>query len=184
MIDKLIILGIDPGSVFCGYGVIEKTGSKLKVIEYGVVKARKKFEDLNLRLKEIYDRLTEVINRTNPNEAAFETMFYSKNAQSLIKLSHARAVAVLSAVNKNIPIFEYSPKEVKKSVTGRGAAGKEQVQYMIKNLLKIPETPDLFDVTDALAVAVCHALKRDMPKNNSKSWSDFIKNHPERIAKT
>ncbi|MFH1050348.1 MAG: crossover junction endodeoxyribonuclease RuvC [bacterium] len=183
MTDKITILGVDPGSVFCGYGVITKEANKLTVVEFGVVKAKLKFDDLNLRLKEIYERLTEVIMRTNPDESAFETMFYAKNAQSLMKLSHARAVAVLASVNKNIPIFEYSPKEVKKSVTGRGAAGKEQVQFMIKTLLGIKEATGLFDVTDALAVAVCHALKRTTSKSKAKSWADFVKNNPERLVK-
>ncbi|MFC2131649.1 crossover junction endodeoxyribonuclease RuvC [Bacteroidota bacterium] len=182
MKEKITILGIDPGSVFCGYGVIQKEGQRLKVIEYGAIEAKKKYSNINLRLKEIYTRLTEVIIRTSPDESAFETIFYSKNAQSLMKLSHARAVAVLASVMKDIPVFEYSPKEVKKSVTGRGGAGKEQVQFMIKTLLEIKETPGLFDVTDALAVAVCHALKRDMPKSSAKSWADFVKNNPDRIA--
>ena len=110
MADKITILGIDPGSVFCGYGVITKEGNKLAVVEYGVVRAKLKFDDLNLLLKEIYNRITEVIVRTEPDESAFETMFYAKNAQSLMKLSHARAVAVLASVNKDIPVFEYSPR--------------------------------------------------------------------------
>jgi crossover junction endodeoxyribonuclease RuvC len=180
---KVRILGVDPGSIFCGYGVIEKTGQKLSVVEYGVIRAKKKHDDLNYRLKEIINRLTEVIIRTEPDESAFETMFFAKNVQSLIKLSHARAVAVLSAVLKDIPIHEYSPREVKKSVTGRGSAGKEQVQFMIQNLLQIQETPELFDVSDALAVAVCHSLKRDLPITSSNNWKEFLKNHPERIVK-
>jgi crossover junction endodeoxyribonuclease RuvC len=182
--NKITILGIDPGSVFCGYGVITKESNKLTVVEYGVVRAKLKFEDLNLRLKEIYNRITEVIIRTKPDESAFETMFYAKNAQSLMKLSHARAVAVLASVNKDIPIFEYSPREVKKSVTGSGAAGKEQVQFMIKTLLGIKEETGLFDATDALAVAVCHALKRTTAKSQGKSWADFVKNNPGRVVKS
>ncbi len=181
MTNKVTILGIDPGSVYCGYGVIIKEGNKLSVVEYGVIRAKLKFEDLNLRLKEIYNRITEVIVRTEPDESAFETMFYAKNAQSLMKLSHARAVAVLASVNKDIPVFEYSPKEVKKSVTGKGAAGKEQVQFMIKTLLGIKEATGPFDATDALAVAVCHALKRTTTKSKGKTWADFVKNNPDRV---
>lgn len=182
--DKITILGIDPGSVFCGYGVITKVGNKLTVVEYGVVRAKLKFQNLNLRLKEIYNRIMEVIIRTEPDESAFETMFFAKNAQSLMKLSHARAVAILASVNKDIPVFEYSPTEVKKSVTGRGAAKKEQVQFMIKTLLGIKEETGLFDATDALAVAVCHALKRSTAKNHGKTWADFVKNNPERVIKS
>ena len=181
--NKIRILGVDPGSVFCGYAVIEKENNKLTVVEYGVIRAKKKYNDLNLRLKEIYERLTELIKRTTPDESAFETMFYSKNAQSLMKLSHARASAILSAVMENVPVFEYSPREIKKSVTGRGSASKEQVQYMIKNLLQIKETPDLFDISDALAIAVCHSIKRDLPKASASSWKEFINKNPDRLAK-
>lgn len=181
---KITILGVDPGSIFCGYGVITKEGNKLTVVEYGVIRAKIKFEDLNLRLKEIYNRITEVIIRNRPDESAFETMFYAKNAQSLMKLSHARAVAVLASVNNDIPIFEYSPREVKKSVTGKGGAGKEQVQFMIKTLLSLKEETGLFDATDALAVAVCHALKRTTTKTKSNSWADFVKNNPGRVVKS
>jgi crossover junction endodeoxyribonuclease RuvC len=178
---KIRILGVDPGSVFCGYGVIEKDGEKLNIVEYGVIRAKKKHDELNLRLKEIFLRLDKVISRSKPDEAAFESIFYAKNVQSLLKLTHARAVAILAAVLKDIPVYEYSAKEVKKSVTGRGAANKGQVQFMTKKILSFKETPDLFDVTDALAVAVCHALRRNMPKNSAKSWNDFVKNNPGRI---
>jgi len=177
------ILGIDPGSIVCGYGVIDSAGSKLSVVEYGVIQLKKHHEELPLRLKEIFVRIDKLIGRTKPECAAFETMFYAKNVQSLIKLSHARAVAVLSAVMHDLPIFEYTPREVKKSVVGHGTASKEQVQYMMKAMLKIEETPEFFDVTDALAVAVCHSLKSKLPSSKSRNWSDFLKNNPERIAK-
>ena len=179
----MIILGVDPGSVICGYGVIDQQGSRLSLVEYGVVRAKKMHEELPLRLRDIYIRIGEVIARTRPDESAFETMFFAKNVQSLIKLSHARASAVLAASMKDIPVFEYSPREVKKSVTGKGAAAKEQVQYMVMNMLKIAETPEFFDATDALAVAVCHAMKRSSPKSASKSWNDYIKNNPGKVVK-
>jgi crossover junction endodeoxyribonuclease RuvC len=179
----MIILGVDPGSIVCGYGVIEKNKNKLTLVEYGVIQAKKQHEDLHLRLKEIYLRLAEVIKRTKPDEAAFETMFYAKNVQSLIKLTHARSAAILAAVMSDIIIAEYSPREVKKSVTGKGAASKEQVQFMVMNMLKIKETPHLFDATDALAVAMCHSFKRDLPTSTSKNWEDFLKKNPDRIVK-
>lgn len=178
---EIRVLGIDPGSVICGYGVVEKEGNKLTLVEYGVIRAKKKFETFPLRLKEIYERLTQVIERTMPDESAFESMFYSKNAQTLIKLSQARAAAMLATTMREIPIVEYSPKEIKKSVTGNGSASKEQVQFMVRTLLGIKETPDLFDKTDALAAAICHCYKSSFQSNNSSSWSDFIKNNPDRI---
>ena len=177
----MIILGIDPGSVICGYGVIEKEGQKISLVEYGVVKAGKKFSDIPSRLKEIYSRLSVVVERTQPDAAAFETIFYSKNAQSLMKLSHARSAAILAAAMADINIFEYSPREVKKAVSGRGNAGKEQVQFMVKKLLDIEETPEFFDATDALAVAICHSLKGGQSNNRSSSWKEFIKNNPHRV---
>lgn len=177
------IIGIDPGSVICGFGVIEKKNNDIIVIEHGVVKARKFNKDLYIRLKEIYSRLTKVIKRTSPDTAAFESLFYSKNAQSLMKLSHARAAAILSAINLDIPLQEYSPKEVKKAVTGNGNASKDQVSFMVKSILKIKETPEFFDVTDALAVAICHAYRSDSPESNAKSWAEFIEQNPDRVAR-
>lgn len=176
------ILGIDPGSVVCGYGVVEKKKNDLILIEYGVIKAKKKHETFPLRLKIIFERLTQVIERSLPDEAAFETMFYSKNAQSLIKLSYARAAAMLATTMREIPIAEYSPKEIKKSVTGNGAASKEQVQYMVKNILNIEETHEFMDATDALATAICHLNKPQIKGNYASSWKEFIKNNPDRIV--
>lgn len=179
----MIILGIDPGSVLCGYGVIEKEKSHIRLIEYGVIEAKKKYNDFNQRLSEIYSRICQVIERTNPDAAAFESIFFAKNPQSLIKLSHARASAIVSVVNHNIPIAEYSAREVKKAVTGRGAAGKEQVQFMVRTLLAIEETPQFYDATDALAVAICHSVRYNASSGNSSNWAEFVKNHPELIVK-
>ena len=134
-------------------------------------------------MREIYQRLIQVVERCKPDVAAFESTFYSKNAQSLLKLAHARASAMLAAAMNDIPIAEYSPKEVKKSVTGKGSASKEQVQYMVKTLLNIKETPEFYDVTDALAVAICHCMKSEIPTKKGGSWEEFIKKNPNRIAK-
>lgn len=177
----MIILGVDPGSVVCGYGVVLKNGSAITLVEYGVVEARKMHSDFYPRLKDIFDRIISVIDRTKPDSAAFETMFYHKNAQTLIKLAHARSAAILSALEKNLPVHEYGAKEVKKAVTGRGNADKAQVQFMVKNLLKIEETPEFYDATDALAIAICHAIRLSSPAAASKSWADFVKQNPDRI---
>ena len=177
------VIGIDPGSVVCGYGVVEKEGSKLLLVEYGVIEAKKMHSHLSLRLKEIYERITKVIERTLPDEASLEATFYSKNAQSLIKLSHARAVALLAATMRELPVIEYSAKEIKKSVTGNGNASKEQVQYMTKSILNISETPEFFDATDALATAICHIQKAQQKSSRPKSWKDFVEQNPNRIFK-
>jgi len=184
----MIILGVDPGTLITGYGVIEIVKSGARVLEYDVVKNRSN-RSMPLRLKLIYSVLTDVINRCHPDEFAIETAFYGKNAQSALKIGHARGVSILAAVNHEIPTTEYSPREVKKAVVGNGAASKEQVQAMIKTLLQLKQTPKFFDATDALAVALCHSQRRGTPgkpsrrKSTSRSnpWSDFIKKHPERV---
>jgi crossover junction endodeoxyribonuclease RuvC len=172
------VLGVDPGSIICGYGVVDFENNKLSMVEYGVIKVAKKEETFPLRLKAIYERLLSVIKRTNPDESAFESIFYGKNVQSMMKLSHARAVAMLSATMREVPIQEYSPREIKKSVTGLGNASKEQVQFMVKKLLNISETHEFFDATDALAIAICHTMKGGIKTNKSSTWESYIKNNP------
>lgn len=178
----MIVLGIDPGSIICGYGIVEKTGKSLSLVEYGVLQVKKKNEELPLRLKDIFLRLNSVIERTKPDITAFESVFFSKNVQSLAKLSHARGAAILSAAMQDLPIAEYSPREVKKAVTGNGNASKQQVQFMVRTLLKIDETPEFFDATDALAVAICHSLRTESPKKTAKSWSEWVQKNPDRIV--
>jgi len=177
------ILGIDPGSRICGYGVIEIKGNSLILVEYGVVKVNKKADPLSARILEIYKRLSEVIKRTKPDIAAFENLFFSKNVQSLVKLSHARAAAVLAAAENELHISEFSPREIKKSVSGNGNATKEQVQFMVKTILDIDETPEFYDVTDALAVAICHSIRSNQKTGSVKSWKEFIEQNPERVTK-
>lgn len=175
------VLGIDPGSVICGYGVVDYIDGRLSLVEYGVIKAAKKEEAFPIRLKVIFERLSQVIERTNPNESSFETIFYDKNVQSIIKLSHARSAAMLAVVTNDIPVMEYTPREVKKAVTGLGNAGKEQVRYMVKKLLNIYESHEFYDATDALAVAICHTIRNKNVSGNNSTWEIFLKNNPDRI---
>lgn len=177
------VLGIDPGSIICGYGVVEKEGRDLVLVEYGVVEAAKHHKSLPLRLKTIFERIEQVIERTLPDELAIESLFHAKNVASLIKLSHARSAAILPCILREIPVIEYSPREVKRSVTGSGNASKEQVQYMVRTILKIEETPEFFDATDALAVAIGHTYKAHSPQTSARSWKAFIEQHPEKIVK-
>lgn len=177
------VLGIDPGSIICGYGVVEKDGRDLVLIEYGVIEAAKQHKSIPLRLKTIFLRLQQVIERTLPDELAIESLFHAKNVSSLIKLAHARSAAILPCILRDIPVIEYSPREVKRAVTGNGNASKEQVQFMVRTVLGIEETPEFYDATDALAVAIGHTYKAHSPQTSSRSWKDFVEQHPGRIVK-
>ncbi len=187
----MIILGVDPGTLVTGYGVIEATNRRFRVLEYDVVKNRSD-KKMPLRLKAIYSTLCDVIDRYHPDEFAIETAFYGKNAQSALKIGHARGVSILAAANHEIPTAEYSPREVKKAVVGNGAASKEQVEFMVKKILRLREVPKFYDASDALAVAICHYHRSSVnttikqAKNGSRSkrnWKSFVHNHPERVVK-
>ncbi|MBN2514474.1 MAG: crossover junction endodeoxyribonuclease RuvC [Deltaproteobacteria bacterium] len=150
----MIVLGIDPGSQTTGYGVVERKRQGITYISHGEIKANKK-EPFSTSLKNIYNNLNEIINKFSPDAIALEDIFYGKNIKSLIKLGHVRGVAILAASQSDIPIFEYTPLEVKKAVVGYGRAEKSQVQKMVKAILKLNELPPA-DASDALAVAICH----------------------------
>jgi crossover junction endodeoxyribonuclease RuvC len=151
----LLILGIDPGSHVTGYGVIEKENSYLRYVLHGEVKPPKD-SLLSTVLLFIFQQLSAVIKQTAPDAIAVENIFYGKNVRSLIKQAQVRGVVIFAAASLNIPVFEYSPLEVKQAVVGYGRAEKKQVQSMIKAILKLSAPPPA-DAADALAVAVCHA---------------------------
>jgi len=150
------ILGVDPGTLVTGFGVLEKNGSEYKVLDFGCVKLSSR-DGFPKRLKKIYDELSNVIKRHRPDEFAIEDLFYAENAKVALKMGHARGVAILAAANHQIPTAEYSPREVKMSVVGNGGASKQQVQKMIQQLLKLQQPPEPIDASDALAVAICHS---------------------------
>jgi crossover junction endodeoxyribonuclease RuvC len=175
-----IILGLDPGTNVMGYGIIEAMGSKLKLIQFGVIHLSK-LESHELRLKKIFDRVLNLIDEYNPDEVALEAPFYGKNVQSMLKLGRAQGVAMSAALFRGIPITEYAPKKVKQSVTGKGNASKEQVAAMLMTLLKFKETPKLLDATDALAVALCHHFQSGSTLSKAKSWTAFLKENPSRL---
>ena len=189
---SLRILGIDPGSVICGYGVIDVSGADMTIVEYGVVALKRTSLSFPGRLREIHSRLSAVIERTNPNVCAIEKMFYAKNVLSLTQLAHARGVAMLACAQAGHDPIEYTPMQVKRSVTGRGAAPKDQVQHMVRAILSMEETPEFFDATDALAVAICHAvnggppekLKRGGATSKRQAWKDFVEKNPSRVKKS
>lgn len=150
------MLGIDPGSVCTGYGVIEKNGSKLSLIDYGAIQ-NKTSDLLSERFLNIYQNLKQVLSLTRPECVAIEEVFFCKNVNSAIKLGEARGVAILAAREAHCPIIEYSAKRVKRAVVGYGSAAKSQVGLMVKRLLGLSEIPTPIDAADALAVAICHA---------------------------
>ncbi|MFB3926807.1 MAG: crossover junction endodeoxyribonuclease RuvC [Syntrophales bacterium] len=149
------ILGVDPGNNITGYGLIEKRMSGCFHIGSGQIKLAGKqvFSD---RLKTIYGSLHGIIEDSRPDVLALEDIFYGKNIKSLIRQGHVRGVIILAAAVVGMPVYEYTPLEIKKAVTGYGAAEKRQVQQMIKAILNLPELPPP-DASDALAVAVCHS---------------------------
>ncbi len=149
------ILGIDPGSHVTGYGIIEKEGNYLRHVLHGEIKT-KKDSLLSTMLISIYQQLSAVITQTAPQAISLENIFYGKNVRSLIKQAQVRGVVIFAGADKGIPVFEYSPLQVKKAVVGYGRAEKRQVQIMVKAILKLPALPPA-DAADALASAICHA---------------------------
>lgn len=148
------ILGIDPGTRVCGYGVIESGGSQPRALDYGVVRGRGR--SVAARLQVIYDGLVEVIERCEPDVAALETAFFGKNARSALKIGEGRGVALVAAASRGLEVVEYTPAEIKKAVVGSGQADKSQVQHMVRMLLDLSELPSPEDAADALAIAICH----------------------------
>ena len=151
----MIILGIDPGTAVTGFGVIEVISNKLKLVDFGIIKTDRKHK-LPIKLKTIYDGISEIIATHKPDYMAIEDVFYSENVKTALVIGHARGVSILAAINKEIPVGEYSPREVKQSVVGNGAAAKEQVAYMVKKILNLDGTPKPLDASDALGIAICH----------------------------
>ena len=154
----MIILGIDPGSINCGYGILQIEKRRIVAAGCDVVQVNPTLS-LPIRLLKIYDEISKVIAEYNPDIAAVESIFYGKNIKSAFTLGHARGVILLSLAKAGIPIEEYSPREVKKSVVGNGNASKEQVEYMVKKIINLKKSPKTQDATDALAVALCQFNK-------------------------
>lgn len=184
-----IILGIDPGTIVMGYGLIRVRGQQAELLALGVIQLDK-LEDHYLRLKRIFDRVSGLIEEYAPDELAIEAPFFGKNVQSMLKLGRAQGVAMAAALRYGLPITEYVPMRIKQAITGNGAASKEQVAGMLQRYLKIPDNlmPRELDATDGLAAALCHHFLTSNPmsganKGATKSWSDFIKQNPERVKR-
>ncbi|MBU0744990.1 MAG: crossover junction endodeoxyribonuclease RuvC [Gammaproteobacteria bacterium] len=152
-----IILGIDPGSNITGYGIIDAIGNKYNYLASGHIKTTK--NNLSVQLQEIFAGIFELVKQYHPSEAAVEQVFMHANVSSALKLGQARGVAIVAAAQENIPVAEYSARQVKQAVVGYGNAEKSQVQHMVKLLLHLKHDPQA-DEADALAIAICHANSR------------------------
>ena len=179
----MIILGIDPGSQITGFGVVRVESGKSIMLDSGVIRASKGGDDHTLRLKSIYDSICILIGEHIPDLCAIEMPIYGNNPQSMLKLGRAQATAMMAALNHEIPVTEYTPKEIKKAVTGNGNASKEQVRFMIETMLDMPKGSSItMDASDALAVALCHIHRGGATtRSTHKNWSSFIKENPDRI---
>ncbi|MBN2011372.1 crossover junction endodeoxyribonuclease RuvC [candidate division KSB1 bacterium] len=151
----MVVLGIDPAVTKTGYAIILFERNNPSVADSGCIITDRRM-DFALRLKHIYDELGSVIQQYRPEAAALEQTIYTQNVQTAIKMGQARGVALLAAVNALVPTFEYAPREIKQAVTGNGAAPKQQVQRMVAQLLRITDMPSSLDISDAMAVAICH----------------------------
>lgn len=191
----MIILGIDPGTRETGFGVVEclekaerpRNTNRESALDYGSVRT-KKGVDHSLRLRRIYDAVTDVIERHLPDVVAVEMPIYSKSASAMLKLGRAQGAVMLAASHREIPVAQYTPAEVKKAVVGNGAAAKEQVWSMLRVQLQLTEHRGL-DASDALAVALCHAHRLSMgPKKGktrapkqARNWKEFVASNPDRV---
>ena len=186
-----IILGIDPGTRLMGYALLSVDGNKASLVTMDVLNVQK-IASHEQRIKKIFKATRELINTHHPEYLAIEAPFYGKNVQSMLKLGRAQGVAIAAALANDIPFCEYEPRRVKQSVTGNGAASKEQVAAMLQRLLNFATLPDHLDATDALAVAYCHFLNHNdsIPQAVAKtktrkgsSWAAFISENQSRVKK-
>ncbi len=202
MKSKQVILGIDPGTNLLGYGVISVDDKGPRYETMGVFDLRK-IKDPFEKLANIHAGVQELIALWHPDEMAVESPFYGKNAQVILKLGRAQGAAMIAATHEGIPVTEYAPRKAKIAICGNGAASKEQVSVMIQKTLGVELAPEHLDATDALALALCHYYEchslaarsaaeavttRSGAGNGgtarkSRSWADFLKEHPERKNK-
>jgi crossover junction endodeoxyribonuclease RuvC len=177
-----IILGIDPGTTMMGYGVVKGTGKTPEYVDMGAVDL-KRAGDHYMKLRKIYERTLELMERFLPYEVAIEAPFFGKNVQSMLKLGRAQGVAMAAVLSRDIPVFEYAPRKIKLSITSKGDASKEQVARMLMRMFDLNKMPKNLDATDGLAAAVCHFYQHGIriPKADARSWEDFIRKNPDRI---
>ncbi len=183
-----VIIGIDPGTLVMGFGVIQIDQKKVKLLEMGVLHLSK-HKDHSKRLHYIFEKVSALVQLHEPDVVAIEAPFFGKNVQSMLKLGRAQGVAIAAAMAHGSATIEYAPRKVKQAVTGNGNASKEQVWKMLQSLLGFKEAPEFEDATDAVAVAMCHHFESQGPikkpleigKKKSKGWDAFIADNPKRI---
>lgn len=177
-----IILGIDPGTNIMGYGIIHIQHKKPVLLTMGILKLGK-YNNHADKLKKIFERTLSLIEEYKPDELAIEAPFFGKNVQSMLKLGRAQGVAMAAALYRSVPIYEYSPRKIKQSITGKGSASKEQVAGMLHNILFFEQPAGYLDATDGLAVAVCHYFQKDPDAQGSKysGWKSFVSQNPGRV---
>lgn len=182
-INDRIILGIDPGTIVMGYGLLQISNNKPSLLSLGIIQLDK-YEEHADRLKKIFDRVTGLIEEYKPDELAIEAPFFGKNVQSMLKLGRAQGVAIAAALAREVPMTEYSPKKIKMSITGNGNASKEQVAAMLESILSFKYESKYLDATDALGAAVCHYFQNKAPGSGAKKsysgWDSFLKDNPNR----
>lgn len=182
------ILGIDPGSRYTGYAVLSEQDDTLTAVQCDTISLAH-LDDHADRLQHIYEEITSLVKSSAPDTCAIETPVYGVDPLAMLKLGRAQAAAMLAMTGSGLSVTEYYPKEVKKSITGNGNADKKQVAFMLEKTVKLPDKKLKDDATDALAVAWCHHMKQGSPASDGKkhknrsggSWSEFVKNNPERV---
>lgn len=200
---KYRIMGIDPGTNYMGYGVLEIEGRTVRSVVLGDIDLHK-FQDPYAKLRYIFERVGKLVDEYAPREVALESPFFGENVQSMLKLGRAQGVAMAAALSRDLKVFEYAPMRIKQAITGRGSATKEQVAGIVCRLLTIDRPPRRLDATDGMAVALCHYFatasplnavmgeervkglgggKKAASKGGSQSWEQFLKKHPDREIK-
>lgn len=187
-------MGIDPGTNYTGYGFLRVEGNSLSTLVMGYIELTK-YKDPYTKLRYIFTRVSALIEEYRPDEVALESPFFGENVQSMLKLGRAQGVAMAAALVRDLPVYEYAPRLIKQSITGRGAASKEQVASVLKALLKIDYDLKKLDATDGLAVALCHHFQSSSviaqaqggttsSKSGSSSWAAFASSNPGRVSGT
>ena len=176
--NKHRILGIDPGTLYMGWAILDTEGQRVSLVDFDVLDVHK-LEGQYPRLQKEFFFLQEVIERYKPTCLAIETQFVDKNPQTMIKIVHAQGVAIAAALSKDVPVYEYSPMKIKMAITGNGHSTKQQVAGMLQRCLHIPDErmPKKLDATDALAIAYCHFLQLGLPvsEGGAKDWTTYAK---------
>lgn len=179
-----IILGIDPGTRFLGYGLIKINKEKVTILQYGILNLTK-YTTQGAKFLKIHEKVLGILEEFLPDEIAIESPFFGKNVQSMLKLGRVQGMVMSLAFSKNIPVSEYEPKKIKQSVTGNGNSSKEQVAKMVEVIGNIKLDAKLFDATDALGIAICHHFHNNnltsTLKGTKKGWGAFVTENPLRV---